>query len=108
MLFIFWIFMVRIILHTLLGAISIGASALAAAQPRPNLPLLDKAEKVRHLSTHEANKSYPVRLKGVVTSYDQKTYSLLVVQDETKGITVFASQLKPVLSIGDLVEIRGI
>ncbi len=64
------------------------------------------AEQVRRLTAEQAAKHYPVRLRGVVTAFDQPLYYPFI-QDETAGIYVGdPGNLEP-LTPGDLVEIEG-
>ena len=64
-----------------------GSAAADAAAPTR---LLDTVSAVHSLSTVEARRRYPVRLRGIVTYYD-KPWSNLFVQDATGGVYVHAT-----------------
>jgi PAS domain S-box-containing protein len=78
-----------------------------------NSPLeeLRTAEQVRRLSTQQADLHYPVRLRGVVTFFDDKipTKSFRFIQDDTAGIYFYVngSTNNPPLQAGQLVEMEG-
>ncbi len=69
------------------------------------------AEQIRRLSTQQADLRYPVRLRGVVTFFDDKfpTRSFRFIQDDTAGIYFYVddSTNNPPLRTGQLVEIEG-
>ena len=67
---------------------------------------LRTATAVRNLSAEEAGRHLPVRLRGVVTFFNENLYSRFV-QDETAGIYLRESTNTPVLLPGQLVEITG-
>ncbi|MBI2948596.1 MAG: PAS domain S-box protein [Verrucomicrobia bacterium] len=70
------------------------------------VPLLTTAREVRALSSDEAARGYPVRLRAVVT-YFNPTRPSLFVQDETGGIYVDPSAGGFDLKQGSLVEVEG-
>ena len=82
--------------------------ALAADAP---LKEMRTAEEIRRLSTQQADRHFPVRLRGVVTFLDDripmKTFRF--VQDETAGIYFYVggASNNPALRTGQLVEIEG-
>src|SRR5207244_7565922 len=81
-----------------------GHPALASAA----LPLLTRAEQVRQLSAEQAERGYPVRLRGVVTYFDSGSPDLFV-QDSTAGIWVdLGDSTKLSLRAGELVEVKGV
>ena len=64
-------------------------------QAAPTTPkILDRVAQIRSLSTEDAARGLPVRLRGVVTYYDPMSYPVdplsmdLFVQDATGGIYV--------------------
>src|SRR5207244_5175374 len=60
----------------------------SAQQPTlPALPLLTRAEQVRQLSADQAERGYPVRLRGVVTYFDAQSPDLFI-QNSTAGTWV--------------------
>ena len=72
------------------------------------LPLLTRAEQVRQLSADQAERGYPVRLRGVVTYFDSESPDLFV-QDSTAGIWVdLGNSTKLSLRAGELVEVKGV
>ena len=85
-----------------------GAVALA---DNPPLEMLHTAEQVRRLSTQQADMRYPVRLRGVVTFFDDRvpTMAFRFIQDETAGIYFYVdgSTNNPPLQVGQLVEVEG-
>jgi PAS domain S-box-containing protein len=90
--------------------IGVGACLHASAANPPDREMRT-AEEVRRLSTQEADLHYPVRLRGVVTFFDDRipTKSFRFVQDETAGIYVYVdgSTNNPPLKTGELVEVEG-
>ncbi|MBZ5595174.1 MAG: response regulator [Acidobacteriia bacterium] len=83
-------------------------SALYAFQPSPTartLPTLTRTQQVRELSAEQANRGYPVHLRGVVTFIDDFS---LFVQDASAGIFVEVSGLAHQVSAGQLIELDGV
>ena len=76
-----------------------------AAPASGTLPALTRAEQVRELSAEQANRGYPVRLRGVVTFVDDFS---LFVQDSGAGIFVSASGLAHEVRAGQLIELDGV
>ncbi len=68
---------------------------------------LRTAAAVRALTAEQAPKQMPVRLRGVVTFFNEKLYSRFI-QDETAGIYLQASTNTPLLFPGQLVEVAGV
>jgi len=83
---------------------------LAAIADQP-LEELRTAEQIRRLSTQQADLRHPVRLRGVVTFFDDRipTKSFRFIQDDTAGIYFYvdASTNNPPLQVGQLVEMEG-
>lgn len=79
--------------------------ALRAQQPVSLRPILTQAKQVRDLLPAEANRGYPVHLRGVVTFVDDFA---LFVQDSSAGIAVIASNLTHEVRAGQLIELDGI
>ncbi len=77
----------------------------------PPLGELRTAEQIRRLSTQQADLHYPVRLRGVITYFDDRipTKSFRFIQDETAGIYFYVdgSTNNPPLHAGQLVEMEG-
>jgi len=96
------------LLFLLLGLLSIpGAQAQQPAAPSKGLPLLTRAQQIRELTPEQAALGYPVRLKAVVTYYDDSQEKDLFVQDSSAGIWVDISSLKLTSRPGQQVELEG-
>jgi PAS domain S-box-containing protein len=69
---------------------------------------LRTADQIRQLTPEQAAHQNPVRLRGVVTFFDQNNY-FRFMQDDTAGIYFFLgdSPDNPPLAAGQLVEIEG-
>ena len=85
--------------------IVLAPSRQAAAQ-NPPAGELRTAAQVRSLTPQQAGERIPVRLKGVVTFYDEGLYSRFI-QDETAGIYLREMTNMPALSPGQMVEVEG-
>jgi PAS domain S-box-containing protein len=88
-----------------------GMSCELRAQRAP-LPELTTAAQVRQLTPEQAEQHYPVKLRGVVTLFDQRSpgASFRFVQDATAGIYLFLGDLTNGLPLaaGELVAIEGV
>ncbi len=67
---------------------------------------LRTAAAVRSLTVEEARQQRVVRLRGVVTFFEENLYSRFI-QDETAGVYLFDSALPLHLLPGQLVEVEG-
>lgn len=68
---------------------------------------LDSAARIRTLTTEEAAKHHPVKLRAVVTFFDEALFSRFI-QDDTAGIYLADStNLPTALTPGQLVEVEG-
>jgi PAS domain S-box-containing protein len=67
--------------------------------------LLTTAAEVRNLTVTQAARHYPVKLRGVVTFYNDALFSRFI-QDETAGIYLNETNV-PALTAGQLVEVDG-
>jgi PAS domain S-box-containing protein len=76
--------------------------------PRPGClaAAIETVQQIRDLSPGEAKSQLPVKLKGVVTFFDETLFSRFV-QDSTAGIYLRESTNTPLLKPGNLVEIIG-
>lgn len=87
------------------------ASWLRVQAANPPLEELRTAEQIRRLSTEQADLRYPVRLRGVITYFDDRvpTKAFRFIQDDTAGIYFYVdgSTNNPPLRTGQLVEIEG-
>jgi PAS domain S-box-containing protein len=75
--------------------------------PAPGLPILTTAEQIRELTTEQANRGYPVRLRAVVT-YSDFAVGDFFAQDATAGIYVNESDRSLRFQPGELLEIEGV
>lgn len=75
-------------------------------QAQPATGELRTAGAVRGLTVEEAQQHRRVRLRGVVTFFEENLYSRFI-QDETSGVYLFDSSLPVHLSPGQLVEVEG-
>jgi PAS domain S-box-containing protein len=83
----------------------LGTIDFAEAQTPP-LEELHTAEQVRRLNPEEAAQQIPVRLRGVLTFFDEPFYSRFI-QDSTAGIYLMPITNVPPLKAGDEVEVEG-
>lgn len=88
-------------------ALGIGALALLFHAGAQAADELRTAAAVRGLSVEQAQQGNPVRLRGVVTFFDETLYSRFI-QDETAGIYLRESTNTPPLQPGQLVEVEGV
>lgn len=72
---------------------------------------LTSAAQIRHFSREQADLRYPVRLRGVVTYFDDRiaTKSFRFIQDDSAGIYFYedGSANNPPLKTGQLIELEG-
>ena len=73
------------------------------------LSLLINAAEAHRLKREEAQRGYPVKLRGVITSV-QPEHHAFTVQDSTRGIYVFdfSEDLSHLPQVGDFLEIEGV
>jgi signal transduction histidine kinase/CheY-like chemotaxis protein len=81
--------------------------ALLALVPARGAAPIESAAAVRALPAAEANKAFPVRLRGVVTYFDPTTPEFFI-QDKSGGIWIGWTSKFPMPHQGDLVELRGV
>ena len=67
---------------------------------------ITKAAELRRLTADEATRYFPVKLRGVVTFFDEGLFSRFL-QDETAGIYFRGLTNAPELEPGQLVELEG-
>ena len=81
----------------------------AVKEERPGIPVLTTVEEIKALSREEAERHYPVAIRGVVTAV-LPTFESAVVQDSTRGIFVQMYGLKEAqfLQRGEFCEIDGV
>jgi signal transduction histidine kinase len=83
----------------------------AVESPETNsgaLPLLVSAAEVHHLKREEAERGYPVKIKGVITSVLPE-HQAFTIQDASRGLYVidFSESRSDPPQIGELMEIEG-
>lgn len=70
------------------------------------LPVLETISEVSHLPPEEAERGYPVRVRGVVTFYDAPRH-MLFIRGARNGILIWPDQPKLDLVSGQMVEVDG-
>jgi PAS domain S-box-containing protein len=70
------------------------------------LPLLSSIIEVRRLSATEANRGYPVKVRGVITYYDEDSGGAFL-QDERSAIYISVPAHFPGLPTGSLADVEG-
>jgi signal transduction histidine kinase len=80
-------------------------SDLVDLTPHAHLPTLTQVAQIRRLSLPEAERHYPVKLRGVVLDYS--SLPTLFISDQTGGIYVRATTNETLIQ-GQLVEIEGV
>ncbi len=83
----------------------IGTAVPACAQDSP--PLLTRVAQIRKLTAQEAQRRYPIQLRGVLTYY-MPELGVTFFQDSSAGIYIKVTGDAPPAHAGDLVEIRGV
>jgi signal transduction histidine kinase len=84
------------------------AQAPSAPSGQPGLPLLTSIREIKNLTPEEAERKYPVRLRGVATYVFQFDNSSCLLQDDSGGLYVGQGNLPlPELRAGRLVEVEG-
>ncbi len=97
-----------------LALLLLAACPMAAAPEKSgSLPVLTAIRQIRQLTWAEANRHYPVHIRGVVTFFYHVADPLdligndLFIQDETGGNWVKVGNDQAPLKPGDLVELDG-
>jgi len=98
-------------------AVAVSLVTFCFAQPAAgqdgDLPLLTDITAIRALSQDESARRYPVRIRGVVTHFDEAHASTLIVHDGQVGqfvdnpVNAERAAIWHDLHAGDLVEIQG-
>jgi signal transduction histidine kinase len=103
----------RIIAVALLGGLAVAGRAAAQTPSGTPLPALTTIKQIRTLTQDEGARGYPVRVRGIVTHFDERADVTLIVHDGEFGQFV-ATPADPRtvgfwhgLRRGDLVEIEG-
>jgi len=87
--------------------VSSGISGIFQARAQAVLPVLTQAAQIRRLNSEEAQRHYPIRLRGVLTYYIPELH-LTFFHDSSAGIYINILGTPPVAQTGDLVEVRGV
>ena len=87
--------------------VSVAIPGVVRAQVGKTLPVLTQAAQIRRLTSQEAQRQYPIRLRGVLTYYMSEK-RLTFFQDSTAGIYVNIVGKPPDAHTGDLVEVSGV
>jgi hypothetical protein len=90
-------------LWLLLGVLFVAPACQKSLQ-REILPVLTTARQVRELSPEEAERGYPVQLRGVGTYYDLVSKTL-IVQDSTAGLLIDTSKTQLPAPGGQVAQI---
>jgi PAS domain S-box-containing protein len=80
--------------------------AYGQASTMASLPTLTRIGQIRELTTEEAARGYPVRIRGVVTYYNRDPGDLFI-QDSTAGIWIDPRETSLVFHQGEFVEVEG-
>lgn len=86
-------------------------AAMAGGQASP-LPVLTDIKSIRALSQDEAARGYPVRIRGVITHFDELQSNTLFIFDGTSGQFIQASANSSLVAwgpirTGDTIEVVG-
>jgi len=75
----------------------------------PGLPLLVNASEIHRLKREEAQRGYPVKIRGVITSVLPE-HQAFTIQDSTRGIYVidFSESRSDSPRIGEFLEVEGL
>jgi hypothetical protein len=80
--------------------------ACQQSSQKTKLTVLTTVQQALALTPDEAERGYPVRIRGVVTYYYQRT-NKMIVQDATAGISIDSSQIDTSIRSGQEVELEG-
>jgi signal transduction histidine kinase/DNA-binding response OmpR family regulator len=94
------------ILWLLLLVIAITGVACQQSSQKTKLTLLTTGQQVLALTPDDAERGYPVRIRGIVTYHHRRT-NKMIVQDATAGISIDSSQINIPISPGQEVELEG-
>jgi signal transduction histidine kinase/DNA-binding response OmpR family regulator len=94
------------ILWPLLLLVLITSVACQQSSSKNGLAPLTAARQVLQLSPDDAEKGYPVRIRGVITYFYSRT-NKMIVQDSTGGVFVDTSQMPLSATLGQQVDLQG-
>jgi diguanylate cyclase (GGDEF)-like protein len=96
----------------LLAAVLANAAVAAAESPHGRLPTLVNASQIHGLTSEQAARGYPVRLRVIVTYYDcylDPAHPNFFVSDETGAIFVIQASNRDLhLHPGEVIEVSGV
>jgi signal transduction histidine kinase/DNA-binding response OmpR family regulator len=82
----------------------LGAGAGCAPSGKPALPTLSRITDIQDLHQEDAERGYPVLLRGIATHRDRRS---LILQNGSEGILVDTSLSQPLIVIGHEIEVQG-
>lgn len=87
-----------------------GLDLATGAGATNRLPVLNTVESIQGLTREQAERGYPVKIRGVITCADSRLYNGLVLQDATRGVYVtYPAETGPAnLRLGEVWEIEGV
>lgn len=86
---------------------SAGIRKTSPPRPANSLPILHTIQAVRGLTPEQAERRYPVDVRGTVTYYD-RAWRVLFIQDATGGIYIDEKRRPLQLKPGDRIRVRGV
>jgi signal transduction histidine kinase/DNA-binding response OmpR family regulator len=95
-----------LVLWLLLAVVAAGSVACRQSSQKAKLTVLTTAQEVLDLTPDDAERGYPVRIRGVVTYHYVRT-NRMIVQDATAGVSIDTSQIQASISPGQEVELEG-
>ncbi len=101
---------------TVLFMCNVDIQGRPAEKGSAHLPVLTRVDQIRQLTHEQANRGYPVHIRGVITYYHpgiQRSFadiilSDLFVQDSTAGIWVNAPLPPPAFKPGQFIDLEGV
>jgi signal transduction histidine kinase/DNA-binding response OmpR family regulator len=90
----------------LLLLLAASGAACQQTSPTAKLPLLTTAKQILDLTPEEAERGYPVRIRGAITYWYARS-NKMVIQDSTAGISMVISQIQSSVTPGQQVEVEG-
>jgi hypothetical protein len=93
--------------HTSMAGVLWLLAALNTGIGAPILPVIRSIGKIHKLSREEANRNYPVQVRGVVTDFDTYTPNFFL-QDQTGGVWIRWKEGLPEPVPGQFIELEGV
>ena len=91
----------------MLAGLTMFGTACERASHNGTLPLLTSTTEVRRLALADAERGYPVRLRGIATYYHASSNSL-ILQTSADGIRVDTSQIQGPIASEREIEVAGV